>query len=128
MNKQPLIITVDDEDDIRDSIQAVLKDEHFRVETAKDGQSLLDKLKKIKPDLILLDILMPGLTTREILEELHKRKDKTPIIFLTVVRLAEATKKQIVKGNMVDYIEKPFDNADLIKRIKKALRLPVSRK
>lgn len=128
MNKQPLIITVDDKDDIRDSIKAVLKDEHFQVETAIDGQSLLDKLKKVKPDLILLDILMPGLTTREILEELHRRKDKTPIIFLTVVRLAEATKRQIRNGNMVDYIEKPFDNADLIKRIKKALKLPVSKK
>ncbi len=122
MNKRPLIISVDDEDDIRDSIKAVLEDEHFRVETAKDGQSLLDKLKKVKPDLILLDILMPGLTTREILEELHKRKDKTPIIFLTVVRLAEATKKLIVKGNMVDYMEKPFDNAELIRRVTKALK------
>ena len=122
MNEEKLILSVDDEKDIRDSIQSVLEDEKFKVETAKDGKSMLKKLEKIKPDLILLDILMPGLTTREVLGELKKRKSKIPIIFLTVVRLAEATKKDIIKGNMVDYIEKPFDNADLIKRVKKALR------
>jgi FixJ family two-component response regulator len=65
---------------------------------------------------------MPGLTTREIVTELKKRKIKTPIIFLSVVRLSEAMKKDILKdAHMVDYIEKPFDNADLIKRVKKAL-------
>ena len=122
MNEEKLILSVDDEKDIRDSIQSVLKDEGFKVETAKDGKSMLKKLEKIKPDLILLDILMPGMTTREIIAELKKRKNKVPIIFLTVVRLAEATKKHVIKGNMVDYIEKPFDNADLIKRVKKALR------
>jgi len=123
MDKKPLIMTVDDEDDIRSSIKAVLEDAHYQVATASNGKDFLDKLTKIKPDLILLDILMPGLTTREILEELKKRKNKVPIIFLTVVRLAEATKNKIIKGSMVDYIEKPFDNENLIKRVKKALQV-----
>ncbi|MBT3814074.1 response regulator [Candidatus Woesearchaeota archaeon] len=122
MKKEYLIMSVDDENDIRDSIKSVLEDEGFKVETAKDGASMLKKLEKIKPDLILLDILMPGLTTREIITEVKKRKIKTPVIFLTVVRLAEATKKHVIKGNMVDYIEKPFDNKDLIKRVKRALK------
>lgn len=68
---------------------------------------------------ILLDILMPGLTTKEILS---KMKKDIPIIFLTVVRLAEANKKDLIRKNMVDYIEKPFNNEDLIRRIKKALK------
>ena len=122
MKNEYLIMSVDDENDIRDSIKSVLEDEGFKVETAKDGASMLKKLEKIKPDLILLDILMPGLTTREIITEVKKRKIKTPVIFLTVVRLAEATKKHVIKGNMVDYIEKPFDNKDLIKRVKRALK------
>jgi DNA-binding response OmpR family regulator len=117
-----LIITVDDEKDIRDSVRVVLQDEGYKIETAENGNDLLKKLANIKADLILLDILMPGLTTREIVTELKKRKIKTPIIFLSVVRLSEAMKKDILKdAHMVDYIEKPFDNADLIKRVKKAL-------
>ncbi len=122
MVKAPLILAVDDEKDIRESVRLVLEDEGFTVETASNGKELLIKLEKIKPDLILLDILMPGLTTKEILMELAKRKIKTPIIFLTVVRLAEATKKQMIKMNKGDYIEKPFDNKELIARIGKALR------
>ena len=122
MAKQPLIMSVDDEKDIRDSIKVVLEDAGFNVQSAKDGEDFLKKLEKNKPELVLLDILMPGLTTKEILTELKKRKSKVKIIFLTVVRLAEATKKDIIKGNMVDYIEKPFDNEDLIKRVKKALK------
>ncbi len=118
----PLILVVDDEEDIRASVKTVLEDEHFRVITANEGRDCLTKLKTIQPDLIILDIIMPGLTTREILMSLRKMKKKIPIIFLTVVRLAETTKKEIIPGSMVDYIEKPFDNVDFISRVKKALR------
>ncbi|PIZ50902.1 hypothetical protein COY27_05460 [Candidatus Woesearchaeota archaeon CG_4_10_14_0_2_um_filter_33_13] len=119
--KKSLILSVDDEDDICISVKEVLQDAGFQVETASNGAEMLKRLEKIKPDLILLDVLMPGLTTREVLAELKKRKIKIPIIFLTVVRLSEAAKKDIMKENMVDYIEKPFNNADLVRRVKKAL-------
>lgn len=114
------ILVVDDEKDIRESISDLLHDYGFDVLTAENGKDLLKMLQKNKPDFILLDILMPGMTTYEILEEFKTKKIDTPIIFLTVVRFAEHTKKLITK-NMVDYIEKPFDNKDLIKRIKRAL-------
>jgi len=123
MTKSPLILSVDDEDDIRTTVRQVLEDEGFRVVSAKNGKECIDKLKKIKPDLILLDILMPGLTTKEIVTKIGKRGTRPPIIFLTVVKLSEATKKDIVKGNMVDYIQKPFDNNDLVRRVKKALKM-----
>ena len=122
MAKPPLILSVDDEDDIRITVRQVLEDEGFRVASAKNGKECLDKLKKIKPDLILLDILMPGLTTKEIVTKMGKQGTRPKIIFLTVVKLSEAAKKDIVKGNMVDYIQKPFDNNDLVRRVKKALK------
>jgi len=122
MQSKKKIIVVDDEKDIRDAVSSLLKDYDFEVEIAKNGAELLKKLPKVKPDLILLDIIMPGLTTYEITTELEKRNDKTPIIFLTVVRFADQT-KNIMTRNMVDYIEKPFDNRDLIKRIKNALAM-----
>jgi DNA-binding response OmpR family regulator len=115
------IIVVDDESDIRESVKNILEDNKFEVEIAKDGKELIRKLLKQKFDLILLDVLMPGLTTKEIIAGLEKNKIKTPIIFLTVVRFADQTKESITP-QMVDYIEKPFNNADLINRIKKVLK------
>ena len=115
-----LIIVVDDEQDIRESVKDVLLDEGFEVIVAKNGKDLLNKLETSKPNLILLDILMPGLVTKEILEEIDKRKLKIPIIFLSVVRLSESN-KNIIGNNVKDYIEKPFNNNDLIKRVKKVL-------
>ena len=122
MAKKPIILAVDDEEDIRTSVKQVLEDAGFEVVTANDGQDCLNKLKTLNPDLILLDVLMPGLTTKEIAAGIKKLKIKTPIIFLTVVRLAEAAKQEVLKGNMVDYIEKPFKNVDLVRRVKKVLK------
>jgi DNA-binding response OmpR family regulator len=123
MKKKYKILNVDDEEDIRISVKTVLEDAGFEVSSAINGKECLEILPKVQPDLILLDVLMPGLTTKDILTEIKKRKIKTPVIFLTVVKLSEATKKSVVKGAMVDYIEKPFDNKDLVKRVKKALKI-----
>jgi len=114
------VIVVDDEPDICESVKDILQDNQISVETAENGKDFIKKISKNKFDLVILDILMPGLTTKEILAELKKKKIKTPIIFLTVVRFAEQT-KEMIAPQMVDYIEKPFDNSDLIKRVKEAL-------
>jgi DNA-binding response OmpR family regulator len=123
MNKSFTILIVDDETDIRKSVRQVLEDEGFKVISAKDGQECIEKAIKKEPDLILLDILMPGLTTKEVLAGLKKNKVKSKVMFLTVVRLAEALKLKVLKGNMVDYLEKPFDNKELVRRVKKALNI-----
>ncbi len=114
------IIVVDDEKDIRETVKDILEDENFSVETAENGKDFIKKISKDKFDLIILDVLMPGLTTKEIIAELGEKRINTPIIFLTVVRLADQARASIPQ--MVDYIEKPFDNTDLIKRIKKVLK------
>jgi len=118
-------MVVDDEEVIRLTVESVLKDEKFKVISAVNGQDCLDKLKKSKPDLILLDIMMPGLTSKEILTAIRKDKKtaKIKIIFLTAVRFAEITQKDLVIGNVVDFVEKPFNNENLIRRIKKALHV-----
>jgi DNA-binding response OmpR family regulator len=123
MGKKYKILSVDDEEDIRFSVKSVLEDAGFEVFQASSGKECLDSLSKIQPDLILLDVLMPGLTTKDIVKEIEKRKIKTPVIFLTVVKLSETTRKNLVKGVMIDYVEKPFNNNDLVKRIKKALKI-----
>lgn len=118
------IMVVDDEEDTRLTVKSILEDEGFKVELAVHGRDCLNKLKKIKPDLILLDIMIPGLTSKEIIAAIRKKKYKPliKIIFLTVVRFAEMTQKGL-NGDVVDFIEKPFDTPNLIKRIKKALKI-----
>ncbi len=119
------IIIVDDEKDIRTSVKQILEKEGYRIIEAVNGEDLFEKLKETKPDLILLDIMMPGMTTREIFKKLNENKDtkNIKIIFLTVVQISEMERTRILKSKkVVDYIQKPFDVDVLKKRVKKALK------
>ena len=117
------VLVVDDEPDIRDSVKTLLEQEGYAVETAENGPQFIEKAKKSVPDLVLLDIMMPGMGTREILERLKEESIKVKIIFLTVVRLSEGEKNILLKmANIVDYITKPFDLNDLIGRVRKAAK------
>lgn len=116
-----LILLIDDEKDIRDSVGMILTSKGYDIITAKNGKDGLTKLSK-KPDLIVLDVLMPGLTTKEILEKIKEQKVKTPIILLTAVTMSEASRKEVMQNNIKDYIMKPFVNSDFLKRVQKALK------
>jgi two-component system response regulator VicR len=104
------IMIVDDEKDFRDMLDLYLRKEGFETNTAEDGADFLKKIDDFEPDLVTLDVMMPGITTRKILDTLKEKKSKSKIILLTVVRYSEA-EKQIIQemGNVVDYITKPFD-------------------
>ena len=110
------ILVVDDEPDIRNSVKLILEKEGYEVAIAVNGDDCLKKLAKSKPDLILLDIMMPGTPVREVVKKIKGSK----IAYLSVVRTSEAEKEQLLKSsNIVDFIQKPFDIKDLIKRVKK---------
>jgi len=112
------ILVVDDEPDIRETVQTVLESEGYKVKTAVSGEDALKKLKTEKPDLVIMDIMMPGPPVREIIKKIRQ-----PICFLSAVRTSEAEKEEIFSsGNIVDYIQKPFDIKELIERIKKILK------
>jgi len=110
------IMVVDDEPDIRSTVKAILEKEGYEIITAVNGDDCLKKLEKAKPDLILLDIMMPGTPVREVVKKIKGTK----IAYLSVVRTSEAEREQLLKStNIVDFIQKPFDIKDLIKRVKK---------
>jgi two-component system phosphate regulon response regulator PhoB len=111
---------VDDETDLREMLDLYLKKEGFETNTAEDGSDFLKKIDDFQPDLVTLDVMMPGLKTTEILEKLKEKKSKTKIILLTVVRYTNSEKQKLCQmGNIVDYITKPFDLDDLLGRINK---------
>ena len=116
MNK---VMIVEDEQDLRDIINIIIQNEGYETEVAHDGEEFLEKIDSFQPDLVTLDVMMPGLTTREIFERLKEKTSHPKIILLTVIRYSEEEKEQIMQmGNVVDYITKPFDSNEFIKRIK----------
>ncbi|MEM2138671.1 MAG: response regulator [Candidatus Woesearchaeota archaeon] len=121
--KKKTILVVDDEPNILELEKAILEVENYNVIMAQSGQEALDLLKKIKPDLILLDMMMPGMTGREVCEKIrgNEKTKNLKVIFVTVARFSELGKDILKEMNVSDYITKPFDNADFIKRVKNAL-------
>lgn len=110
------IMIVDDDPDIRKTVKTVLEKHKYKVSTAVNADDCLKKLKKAKPDLILLDIMMPGMSVKDLL----KKVKTTDIAFLTIVKMTEAEKDELLKNkNIKDFIEKPFDVDNLAKRVKK---------
>lgn len=114
----PKIMIVDDELDIREMLNLMLRKEGFETDTAEDGSEFLSKLDNFDPDIVTLDVMMPGLKTSEILEKLKEKKSNPKIILLTVVRYSdEEKKKRFEMGNVVDYVTKPFDLDQLMDTI-----------
>jgi DNA-binding response OmpR family regulator len=112
---------VDDEIDLREMLNIMICKEGFKTLTAEDGDDFLRKIDDFQPDLVTLDIMMPGLTTREILDKLKEKKTKPKIILLTVVRYSEEEKQKLYQKGIVDYVTKPFELDDLTDRIHKHL-------
>ena len=116
-------MVVDDEENVVELVKVLLEQEGYKVITASNGKECLEKLKTTKPDLILLDMMMPGMSGREVCEKIRanpKTRD-IKVVFLTVARFSETGKHVLESLNVTDYITKPFDNEDLLRRIKKIL-------
>lgn len=108
------ILVVDDEPDIRQSVKIILERNGYLVITAEDGDDCLKILKEETPDLILLDIMMPGTPVTEIVKQITDIK----IAFMSVVRISDARKKGLTtQENVVDFFQKPFNVTDLIDRV-----------
>jgi len=120
-------MVVDDEQDLREMINLMLQKEGFETATAENGEDFLNKIDSFQPDLVTLDVMMPGLTTKEILEKLKEKKSNPKIILLTVVRYSEEEKRKLFEKGIVDYVTKPFEVDILMDSIhKQLLKQPVA--
>ena len=119
-NNRKRIMIVDDERDFREMLNLMLRNKGFEIEFAEDGSIFLEKVDDFQPDLVILDVMMPGLTTEEILEQMKKKKSKPKIILLTVVRFTpKKLDKLLEMDDIVDYIKKPFDIDAFLDSVKK---------
>jgi DNA-binding response OmpR family regulator len=114
------ILVVDDKTNIRNLVREYLSEEGFRVVTASNGREALYTARQEKPDLILLDIMMPEMSGFEFLKTYRRERD-TPIILLTA-RLDETDKVLGLELGADDYVTKPFGMKELVARINAVLR------
>lgn len=114
------ILVVDDEPQIRRVLRSTLSTQGYVITDAKTGEEALESLRKERPDLVLLDMNMPGMGGIETCREIRRASD-APIIMLTV-RNAERDKVAALDAGADDYVVKPFGIEELLARIRAALR------
>jgi two-component system alkaline phosphatase synthesis response regulator PhoP len=114
------ILVVDDKTSIRNLVRDYLEAEGFRVFTAENGQNALYAARHEKPDLVLLDIMMPEMDGYEFIR-LFRRESSVPVILLTA-KLEETDKVLGLELGADDYVTKPFGMKELLARIRAALR------
>ncbi|MBA2720176.1 MAG: response regulator transcription factor [Chloroflexi bacterium] len=117
---QPLVLVADDEPRITKLVSIALSEEGFRVVTATGGEDALAKAEEIRPDIVLLDIVMPDLDGIEVMRQLREQRP-VPVILLTA-KGATADKAKGLDLGADDYIAKPFHPDELAARVRAVIR------
>ena len=120
MSTQPLVLVADDEPRITKLVALTLHDEGFRVVTASGGEEALKKAEEVRPDIVLLDIVMPDLDGIEVMRQLREWRP-VPVILLTAKGSTSDKAKGLDLG-ADDYIAKPFHPDELAARVRAVLR------
>ena len=120
---RPKILVVDDEPDVVDLITHALGDEGFEVLGAYDGISALDMVETERPDLVLLDIMMPMMSGYEVCEQLkaNPQTQGIPVVLFSSAHAPQA-RAQSMKVGAVALIEKPFFPAELVAQVRRHLK------
>jgi two-component system OmpR family response regulator len=115
------LLVVDDELNIRELLSATLRFAGFDVDVAADGREALAKVEKDRPDLLVLDVMMPGLDGLSVLRRLRENALDVPVLLLTA---RDATEDKVAALNVGadDYITKPFSLEEVIARVRAVLR------
>ena len=120
---KPLILVVEDFDDAREMYRDYLEFSGFRVETARDGREAIDKTRKLRPDLVLMDLSLPGLDGWEATRLLKAAPDTSGILIIALSAHALATEGERARAAGCDgFIAKPCLPPDLVREIGKYLK------
>jgi two-component system, sensor histidine kinase and response regulator len=123
------VLVVDDLPDNLFLIQTVLEDSHYEVKLVKSGEDALIEVEKFKPDLVLLDVMMPGMDGYEVTKRIRQKIQTKEIPFISILLITADERSSVVKGLDIgadDFIRKPFDVDELAARVRSLLRLKFS--
>jgi phosphate regulon transcriptional regulator PhoB len=117
------ILVIEDEPDIRKLVHYNLAQEHFRVLEAEDGEQGLKLIQRDKPDLVVLDLMLPGLSGMELCKIIRERSEteKMPVLMLTA-KAGETDRIVGLEMGADDYLAKPFSPRELVARVRAILR------
>jgi two-component system OmpR family response regulator len=121
VGEQPKVLVVDDEKSLTDLIGLALRYERFEVAVAHTGHEALASVRSFHPDLIVLDVMLPGIDGFEVARRLAGEAPSTPILFLTARDATEDKIRGLTLGGD-DYMTKPFSLEELVARIRAVLR------
>jgi CheY-like chemotaxis protein len=114
-----MILIVDDDEDVRATIRAALETLAYSAEEAEDGPSALAAIERRRPDVVILDYIMPGMTGGEVAAELGRTNPDLPIIFAS--GFAEEPKMRELLGTNAPILHKPFQIGELAELVEGAL-------
>ena len=120
MSTKPLVLVADDEPRITKLVSIALQEEGFRVVTADSGEEALRKAEEVRPDVVLLDIVMPDIDGIEVMQQLRERRP-VPVILLTAKGSTSDKAKGLDLG-ADDYVAKPFHPDELAARVRSVIR------
>jgi DNA-binding response OmpR family regulator len=115
------VLVIDDDESLRDTIGLMLEQDGFRAVLVGDGRTGFEKAVTAKPDLVLVDLRLPGMSGTEICKQLRAAQLKTPIIVLSALS-DEVDKVLLLEIGADDYMVKPFGSRELMARIRAVLR------
>ena len=115
------ILVVDDERAVRDSLRRALELEGYEIDLAADGREALARLGQAQPDMLILDVLMPGVDGLEVCRRLRRARNNLPVLMLTA-RDAVENRVAGLDAGADDYVTKPFALEELLARIRALLR------
>ncbi len=120
MTKNATILVVDDEAPVRETVRAYLEKDGYTVYTAADGNAALQSIRAFRPDLVVLDIMLPGVDGLEVLRRM--RQESNAWVIMLTARAEEMDKILGLKMGADDYLTKPFSPRELLARIEAMLR------
>src|SRR6478672_455673 len=120
-NEAPRILVVDDEESITQLVSTVLRYEGFEVECAASGRAAMKLTDRFRPDLIVLDVMLPDLDGFEVYRRLSATEPRVPVLFLTARDSTEDRVHGLTLG-ADDYVGKPFSLEELVARVRAVLR------
>jgi two-component system OmpR family response regulator len=118
---EPRVLVVDDESNITDLVSMALRYEGFEVETAATGRDAIRLVERFRPELVILDVMLPDVDGFAVTERLKSARVKVPILFLTARDAVEDKVRGLTLGGD-DYVTKPFSLEELVARVRVLLR------
>jgi two-component system, OmpR family, response regulator VicR len=115
------ILVVDDEEDMVGLTKKILELEGYNITIARSGRDCLEKIEKTDFDLILLDIMMPGMSGWDVFDKIQEKKSDAKVVFVSILDISEKRRCHLMVQGLAGYIKKPFSDDELVETVNNIL-------